>query len=405
VSLQSKQKSKILILTICSFNKASGPDTEYDVENSIASILKANFATKLLKKRSEIFRLIKTSSSLDWQGVPLNKLEFNNNLVLGPDLGGNDSRRKYLPAIERYRGRFFLALGDEGKLSLLDSAHHFLILSGLYGILSPLEPIQLYSCPLKSEIVARWKSEDLLTEILISYINDNGICRIFDLTAIDAYRKLVDWGKIREVTAANVFHCYSNMATGDFSLVQLGELAKNYLIDATQEELLKVKPDDKYGSIVFRSTQILSSDYSDEVRTVKEAELELPLLQSYPLEHIKEAFGGGLPPSKEEISRFMVRETPLKIEWQFALTSNFQKDVSKLDKKLQGHIMAAIIEICRNPQNQRGDTAKPLSGELKGNWRYRIGDYRLIYFPNSNEGIVYLLKLSPRGDPGIYDST
>lgn len=402
-SLQRKQKSNILIMTACSFNKVRELDAKYNAENSIASILVPSLADKLLKTRLEIFELIKTSSSIEWQGVPLNKLEFNKNLVLGPDLGGDDSGGKYLPAIERYQGRFFLALGDDGKLSLMDSAHHFLILSGLYGILIPLESIQLYSCPLRSEIAVKWKQKDLLTEILISYIKDNGICRIFDLTGIDAYRKLVNWQKIRESTATSIFHCYSKMAAGDYSLFQLGEIAKKYLINATQEELLNIKPDDGYENIVFRSTQIISPEFPDEVRAIKEAELELPLLQSYPLKHIKETINGGLPPYDAEPYYFGFIEDRAQWEWQFALSSNFQRDVSKLDKKLQGHIMAAIIRICRNPTYQHGDTAKPLLGELRGKWRYRIGDYRLIYFPNSDEGVVYLLKLSPRGDPGLYD--
>ena len=71
---------------------------------------------------------------------------------------------------------------------------------------------------------------------------------------------------------------------------------------------------------------------------------------------------------------------PDQADWMFCIASEFRKQVAKLDKKLEGRVMEAIVKICRNPMTQHGDTTKILVGELRGMWRYRLGDYRLTLF-------------------------
>ena len=62
--------------------------------------------------------------------------------------------------------------------------------------------------------------------------------------------------------------------------------------------------------------------------------------------------------------------------------------------------MGGIVKICRNPMIQVGDTTKILVGELQGMWRYRLGNYRLIYQPDKEKHVVFLLAVGPRG--GVY---
>lgn len=87
--------------------------------------------------------------------------------------------------------------------------------------------------------------------------------------------------------------------------------------------------------------------------------------------------------------------------WVIAFTSTFQKSISNIDKKLQGRVLKAVSDLSNAPITLIGDTIKPLIGELKGLWRYRIGDYRLIYEPNEESKKVVLLEFSPRGS--IYE--
>jgi len=88
-------------------------------------------------------------------------------------------------------------------------------------------------------------------------------------------------------------------------------------------------------------------------------------------------------------------------DWYIGITSNFTKSIKKIDKKIQGRILEAIAKITADPMATNGNTIKPLSGEKRGMWRYRIGDFRIIYHPDKISKHILLLTFSPRG--GVYD--
>jgi mRNA-degrading endonuclease RelE of RelBE toxin-antitoxin system len=83
--------------------------------------------------------------------------------------------------------------------------------------------------------------------------------------------------------------------------------------------------------------------------------------------------------------------------WYLGWSSSFRKAVDKIDRTIQGRILEALSDIAENPVMIRGDTIKPLTGELKGCWRYRIGAFRLIYTPDQSTGNITLLAFEARG--------
>lgn len=83
--------------------------------------------------------------------------------------------------------------------------------------------------------------------------------------------------------------------------------------------------------------------------------------------------------------------------WLSFFTREFKKSISKVDKKVKGRIVEAIMEICEAPLEMKGDTQKPLVGELDGHWRYRIGDYRLIYLPMIDHHKIIFSDFDTRG--------
>ncbi len=86
-----------------------------------------------------------------------------------------------------------------------------------------------------------------------------------------------------------------------------------------------------------------------------------------------------------------------KSEWLVAMSEEFIRAIRKIDRKLQGRILEAISSICREPLTAKGNTVKPLTGERRGLWRYRIGNFRLIYQPDSATHQVVLLSFASRG--------
>lgn len=100
---------------------------------------------------------------------------------------------------------------------------------------------------------------------------------------------------------------------------------------------------------------------------------------------------------KEEEILFSRSSRPVcPTPWAIAFTPTFQKSIANIDKKIQGRILMVILELAQNPLILLGDTIKPLAGEKKGLWRYRLGDYRLIYEPDEKTLKVVLLEFAAR---------
>ena len=73
-------------------------------------------------------------------------------------------------------------------------------------------------------------------------------------------------------------------------------------------------------------------------------------------------------------------------------TPEFDKEFKKLDKFTQKN-----LEGCENPRIQ----GKGLTSNRSGQWRYRIGDYRLICIIEDKELIILALTVGHRRD--IYE--
>ncbi|MCK5604030.1 peroxide stress protein YaaA [Candidatus Pacearchaeota archaeon] len=298
-----------------------------------------------------------------------------------------------MPAIDRYDGRFYKTLGEKGKEKLLRSQHHVLILSGLYGLVTPREQIQLYSCPIEegSKIQEIWKKHNGLTRILVEYIKINKIKRVFDLTSRKDYRELINWNTMTADTRAEVLHCFSTIGGGDDALIPFGEFMKNYMLEASEGELLAIKPETEIAGIVIRDVpETLEHLPKEDLISISQAEKEIHYLEAYPIEEIPNKFNIG------QSSDIRGRG-----DWFISLTPEFMKNLRHIgDKRKEGRILWAITEISQKPTEPRGNIA-PLRGSLEDKWRYRMDNYRIIYFPDTEKRIVFLLLIKPRRN--IYD--
>ena len=78
-------------------------------------------------------------------------------------------------------------------------------------------------------------------------------------------------------------------------------------------------------------------------------------------------------------------------------TSRFDKEISKLDKYTQQMIKTWISRNIEGTENPRLH-GKALSSNRKGQWRYRIGDYRLICKIQDSKLIILALTIGHRSD-------
>ena len=85
------------------------------------------------------------------------------------------------------------------------------------------------------------------------------------------------------------------------------------------------------------------------------------------------------------------------MKYQIKFSENFNKDFKKLDHYTQRIIIAWIDKHINGSDNPR-NTGKALTNNLKGLWRYRIGDYRLICEIHDDELIILALAIGHRID-------
>lgn len=83
------------------------------------------------------------------------------------------------------------------------------------------------------------------------------------------------------------------------------------------------------------------------------------------------------------------------MRYKIQVTENFRKNLKKLDKQsirlINNWIIKNLLDI-ENPTVK----GKALTGNLKGIWRYRIGDYRLFVKIENDKLIIFLIDVGHR---------
>ncbi len=75
--------------------------------------------------------------------------------------------------------------------------------------------------------------------------------------------------------------------------------------------------------------------------------------------------------------------------------ASVEKDFRVIDKSSQKRIINKIEkELAHNPK----ELGKPLKGQYKGLWSYRIGEYRVVYKISDEEILILVLKIGHRKD-------
>lgn len=76
------------------------------------------------------------------------------------------------------------------------------------------------------------------------------------------------------------------------------------------------------------------------------------------------------------------------------LLTNAQRFYADADATLRKKVQRCLSALEADPT--RGNNVKPLTGEFAGYWRYRMGDWRVIYRVDSTEQRVYVVKIAHR---------
>ena len=77
--------------------------------------------------------------------------------------------------------------------------------------------------------------------------------------------------------------------------------------------------------------------------------------------------------------------------WTVKISEQASRFYAALQGKEQRRLAAAFDVLQREPRS-----GKPLKGELKGYWSYRVGVYRVIYMIEASDIVVYILRVQHR---------
>lgn len=85
------------------------------------------------------------------------------------------------------------------------------------------------------------------------------------------------------------------------------------------------------------------------------------------------------------------------MKYQVETTLRFEKAFKKLDRYTQKMIKAWIEKHLVGCEDPRAN-GKGLTANRSGQWRYRVGDYRLICQINDNKLVILALSVGHRRD-------
>lgn len=86
--------------------------------------------------------------------------------------------------------------------------------------------------------------------------------------------------------------------------------------------------------------------------------------------------------------------------WTIDFTEKSERQLSKLDKSTKRQIVSYLRELERlEDPRSRG---KALTGKLRGLWRYRVGDYRLVCSLEDGRLLILILNVDHRSK--VYQS-
>jgi hypothetical protein len=250
-------KSPVLILTRDSDNQTrEGEIPDYHESKTLYTSLTGKDSRQILADtRKAVFRHLQNTVIFPEES----EMEIFNthDLKEGADFFGTDrTDARYLAAVNRYLGGVFGGLGDTGRERIAYSLHHVLIVSAVYGLVKPFEPVQYCSCPPDEDaaVYTLWNRNDAITELLTGYIRNYEIRRILDFSGCSppALHGIFRWSCITSLPRVEVFHACHRWGKGVSALPFFGIFLRDRILSARPTELMDLKPDTWYEDIIFR---------------------------------------------------------------------------------------------------------------------------------------------------------
>jgi mRNA interferase RelE/StbE len=85
------------------------------------------------------------------------------------------------------------------------------------------------------------------------------------------------------------------------------------------------------------------------------------------------------------------------MNWKIEVKPTAEKYYFKLDKKTRTRMKEALRELENTDDPLLHPKIRALTGKLRGDFRLRVGKYRILFTPHIQEKILYVFAIVPRG--------
>ncbi len=85
------------------------------------------------------------------------------------------------------------------------------------------------------------------------------------------------------------------------------------------------------------------------------------------------------------------------MNWAVEVKPTAEKQYRKLDKKTRARVLESLRELEHLENPFLHQNIRPLTGELKGDWRFRVGDWRVLITPRADTKTLFVYAILPRG--------
>jgi mRNA interferase RelE/StbE len=92
----------------------------------------------------------------------------------------------------------------------------------------------------------------------------------------------------------------------------------------------------------------------------------------------------------------VLRVNPLK-NWKTEIKPTAEKSYRKLDKKTRGRIKEALLKLEKSDNPFLEQQVRALTGELKRDFRLRVGDLRILFTPDKKRKVISIYAIIHRG--------
>ena len=85
------------------------------------------------------------------------------------------------------------------------------------------------------------------------------------------------------------------------------------------------------------------------------------------------------------------------MSWRIEVKPTAEKQYLKLDKSARQRIQSALLELEQAENPLLHHAVRNLTGKLRGDYRLRVGDWRVLFTPDRAEKVIYVYAILHRG--------